>query len=152
MGTSSNAAPRPVSLSGGLHHIIITQGTQLLTQEQPPIILSEIIRKASLGQNIPTDIPPIIAHRQDDEGQTNVIITASAAPTKNDEGGNLLRTLPPIFSEDRTKAQAFLDVIAIWRAINYKKEVMKDPYMQTVLILTFIKGEKMTLLSIQCSR
>jgi hypothetical protein len=49
-------------LSGGLHHIVTTQGTQLLTQEQPPTILQEIVRTASQGQEIPTNIPPIMAH------------------------------------------------------------------------------------------
>jgi hypothetical protein len=37
-------------LSGGLHHIVTTQGTQPLTQEQPPVVLQEIIRTASQGQ------------------------------------------------------------------------------------------------------
>jgi hypothetical protein len=46
-----------------------------------------------------------------------------------------------IFIGDRTKAQTFLDAIAIWRVANYKKEVIKDPYMRTVLILIFIKGD-----------
>jgi hypothetical protein len=46
-----------------------------------------------------------------------------------------------IFSGDRNKAQTFLDNFRGWRAVNYKKEVMKDPYMRTALVLTFIKGE-----------
>jgi hypothetical protein len=75
------------------------------------------------------------------EEQANITITILAPPPKNGEGGNLLETPPPIFMGDQTKAQVFLDAITIWRAVNYKKEVMKDPYMQTALILTFIKGD-----------
>jgi hypothetical protein len=126
-------------ISGGLHHIVTTQGTQLLTREQPPIVLQEIIRTASQGQEILTNIPPVMAHIQ--EEQANVTITTPAPPPRNGEGGNLLGTPPPIFTGDWTKAQAFLDAITIWRVVNYKKEVMKDPYMQTALILKFIKGD-----------
>jgi hypothetical protein len=50
-----------------------------------------------------------MAHIQ--EEQANVTIT-TPAPPKNG-GGNLLGTPPPIFTGDRTKAQAFLDAIAI---------------------------------------
>jgi hypothetical protein len=128
-------------LSGGLHHIITTQGTQLLTQEQNLTVLQEIVRTASQGQEIPTNVPPVMAHVQ--EEQANITITTPAPPPRKGEGGNLLGTPPPIFMGDRTKAQAFLDAIAIWRAVNYKKEVMKDPYMRTALILTFIKGDNM---------
>jgi hypothetical protein len=84
-----------------------------------------------------------MAHIQEERGQVNITIAALAPPPKNGEGGNLLGTPPPIFMGDRTKAQAFLDVIIIWRVVNYKKEVMKDPYMCTALILTFIKGENL---------
>jgi Retrotransposon gag protein len=126
-------------LSGGLHHIVTTQGTQPLTQEQPPIVLQQIVRTTSSGQEIPTNVPPVMAHAQ--EEQVNITIAPPAPSPKNGEGGNLLRTPPPIFIGDRTKAQAFLDAIAIWRVVNYKKEVIKDPYMHTALILTFIKGE-----------
>jgi Retrotransposon gag protein len=80
-----------------------------------------------------------MAHIQ--EEQVNVTVTTLAPPPRNGEGGNLLGTPPPIFMGDQTKAQAFLDAIAIWRAVNYKKEVMKDLYMCTALILTFIKGD-----------
>jgi hypothetical protein len=126
-------------LSGGLHHIVTTQGTQPLTQEQPPTVLQEIVRTASQGQEIPTNIPPVMAHIQ--EEQANITITAPAPSPRNGEGGNLLGTPPPVFMGDRTKAQAFLDAIAVWRAVNYKKEVMRDPYTRTALILTFIKGD-----------
>jgi hypothetical protein len=30
--------------------------------------------------------------------------------------------------------------IDIWRAVNYKKEIIRDPFTQTALILTYIKG------------
>jgi Retrotransposon gag protein len=126
-------------LSGGLHHIVTTQGTQPLTQEQPPVVLQEIVRTASQGQEIPMNIPPVMAHIQ--EEQANITITVPTSSQRNGEGGNLLGTPPSVFMGDRTKAQAFLDAIAVWRAINYKKEVMKDPYTRTTLILTFIKGE-----------
>ena len=80
-----------------------------------------------------------MAHIQ--EEQANVTITAPAPSPRNGEGGNLLGTPPSVFTGDRTKAQAFLDAIAVWRAVNYKKEVMRDPYTHTALILTFIKGD-----------
>jgi len=48
---------------------------------------------------------------------------------------------PPIFYGDRTRAQEFLDTITIWKAVNYKKDVIKDPYTRTALILTYIKGD-----------
>jgi Ty3 transposon capsid-like protein len=80
-----------------------------------------------------------MAHIQ--EEQANVTITAPAPSPRNGEGGNLLGTPPSVFTGDRTKAQAFLDAIAVWRAVNYKKEVMRDPYTRTALILTFIKGD-----------
>jgi hypothetical protein len=103
-------------LSGGLHHIVTTQGTQPLTQEQPPVVLQEIIRTTSQGQEIPTNILPVMAHIQ--EQQANITIMAPAPSPRNGEGGNLLGTPPPVFTGDRTKAQAFLDAIAVWRAVN----------------------------------
>jgi len=48
---------------------------------------------------------------------------------------------PPIFYKDRARVQEFLDTITIWKAVNYKKEVIKDPYTRTALILTYIKGD-----------
>ena len=48
---------------------------------------------------------------------------------------------PPIFYRDRTRAQEFLDTITIWKTLNYKKDVIKDPYTRTALILTYIKGD-----------
>jgi hypothetical protein len=54
---------------------------------------------------------------------------------------SLIGTPPSIFSEDRKKAQTFLNNFRGWKAVNYKKEVIKDPYMCAALILTFIKGE-----------
>jgi len=34
-----------------------------------------------------------------------------------------------------------LDTITIWKTLNYKKDVIKDPYTRTALILTYIKGD-----------
>jgi len=52
-----------------------------------------------------------------------------------------MRNAPPIFYGNRARAQEFLDTITIWKAVNYKKEVIKDPYTRTALILMYIKGD-----------
>jgi len=82
--------------------------------------------------------------QQSPQTQANVTVTAaqggSNASTRNGEGGSLMGNAPPIFYGDRTRAQEFLDTITIWKTLNYKKDVIKDPYTRTALILTYIKG------------
>ena len=76
--------------------------------------------------------------------QVNVTIApmpGTHTQAQNGEGGTLLENPPGNFSGDRSKAQKFLDTINIWRAVNYKKEIMRDPFTCTALILTYIKGE-----------
>ena len=34
-----------------------------------------------------------------------------------------------------------MDTINIWRVVNYKKEIIRDPFTCTALVLTYIKGE-----------
>ena len=129
-------------ISEGLHHIVTTQGTSPLTEEQPPVILPAIICSVSQGEAIPTNITPAVAHNSPKHVNVTIAPT-SGTPTQawNGEGGTLLRNPPGIFSGDRSKAQKFLDTIDIWRAVNYRKEIMRDPFTCTALILTYIKGE-----------
>jgi len=82
---------------------------------------------------------------QTPQTQANVTITpaqgGSNTQTRNGNGGSLMGNAPPIFYSDRARAQEFLDMTTIWKAVNYKKEVIKDPYTRTALILTYIKGD-----------
>ena len=82
---------------------------------------------------------------QTPQTQANVTITpAQGSPNtqiRNGDGGSLMGNTPPIFYGDRARAQEFLDTITIWKVVNYKKEVIKDPYTRTALILTYIKGD-----------
>ena len=139
--TSAQGAEEEI-ISGGLHHIITTQGTSPLTEEQPPVILPSIIHSASQGEAISTNIPPAVAYNS--PGHVNVTIApTSGTPTQvwNGEGGALLGNPLGIFSGDRSKAQKLLDTINIWRVVNYKKEIMRDPFTHIALVLTYIKGE-----------
>ena len=87
-------------------------------------------------------IPTQIRMASPTSAQANVTVSTGPAPTKSaGEGGGLFGTPPPIFNGDRTKAQTFLDAFAIWQLVNYKKDVIRDPYMRTALVLTFIKGD-----------
>jgi len=89
-----------------------------------------------MGSSQPQQLP---------QTQANVTVTAaqggSNTSTRNGEGGALMGNSPPIFYRDRTRAQEFLDTITIWKTLNYKKDVIKDPYTRTALILTYIKGD-----------
>ena len=80
---------------------------------------------------------------QTPQTQANVTITPAQGSNtqRNGEGGSLMGNAPPIFYGDRARAQEFLDTIMIWKAVNYKKEVIKDPYTRTALVLTYIKGD-----------
>jgi len=76
--------------------------------------------------------------------QGNVTITpaqGSNMQTRNGEGGSLMGNAPPTFYGDRARAQEFLNTITIWKVVNYKKEVIRDPYTRTALVLTYIKGD-----------
>jgi len=83
--------------------------------------------------------------QQSPQTQANVTVTAAQGGSNtsawNGDGGSLIGNSPPIFYGDRTRAQEFLDTIAIWKTLNYKKDVIKDPYTRTALILTYIKGD-----------
>jgi len=93
--------------------------------------------------------PPVIIgmasqHSQTPQTQANVTITpaqGSNTQTRNGDGGSLMGNALPIFYRDRARAQEFLNTITIWKAVNYKKEVIKDPYTRTALVLTYIKGD-----------
>ena len=82
---------------------------------------------------------------QTPQTQANITITlaqeGSNTQTRNDDGGSLMGNAPPIFYGNRARAQEFLDTITIWKAVNYKKDVIKDPYTRTALVLTYIKGD-----------
>jgi hypothetical protein len=142
------AGPSEEIISGGLHHIVTTQGSHPLREETPPVILPAIEQSASQGEEIPIDIQPLAAtsyetiQKEEPTMTTEINVTRiPPPPAEPGNGGGLVGTPPMIFSGDRNKAQTFLDSFRGWRAVNYKKEVMKDPYMRTALVLTFIKGE-----------
>jgi len=59
---SHSRVPEEETLARGLHHIVTTAGTNPLTEEQPPVLLQAITLAAHLGQEIPTNIPPLAAH------------------------------------------------------------------------------------------
>jgi len=85
------------------------------------------------------------SQQQIPQTQANMTITpvqgGSNTQTRNGDGGSLMGNAPPIFYDDRVRAQEFLDTITIWKAVNYKKEVIKDPYTRMALILTYMKGD-----------
>jgi len=145
----SKATPDEEIISGGTHHIVTHQGTHPLTPEQPPALLEAISRSASQGETIPINFPPAIigmASQQTHMPQTQANVTITPAQggntqTRNGDGGSLMGNAPPIFYGDMARAQEFLDTITIWKAVNYKKEVIKDPYTRTALVLTYIKGD-----------
>jgi len=145
----AKATPDEETIAGGTHHIVTLQGTHPLTLEQPPILLEAISHSASQGESIPMYFPPAIIgmassqQPQTSQTQANMTITPAQGSNtqRNGEGGSLMGNAPPIFYEDRMQAQEFLDMITIWKAVNYKKEVMKDPYTRTALVLTYIKGD-----------
>jgi len=147
----SKATPDEEIISGGTHHIVTLQGTHPLTPEQPPVLLEAISCSASLGETILMYFPPTIIRmstsqpQQLPQAQANVTVTVAQGGSNtsawNGEGGSLMGNSPPIFYGDQTRAQEFLDTISIWRALNYKKDIIKDPYTRTALILTYIKGD-----------
>jgi hypothetical protein len=53
--------PSEEIISGGLHHIVTTQGSHPLREETPPVILPAIEQSISQGQEIPLDAQPIAA-------------------------------------------------------------------------------------------
>jgi hypothetical protein len=142
-----HAGPSEEILSGGLHHIATIQGSHPLREETPPVILPAIKQSVSQGHEIPTEIQPLAATYESTPLEeptmtTEINVTRiPPPPAEPGNGGGLVGTPPMIFSGDRKKAQTFLNAFRGWKAVNYKKEVMRDPYMRVALILTFIKGE-----------
>jgi hypothetical protein len=142
------AGPSEEIISGGLHHIVTTQGSHPLKEETPPVILPAIKQSISQGEEIPIEIYPLATTSQKQSHSEEPIMTTQVnvtqippPPADPGNGGGLVGTPPMISSGDRKKAQTFLDAFRGWRAVNYKKEVMRDPYMRIALVLTFIKGE-----------
>jgi hypothetical protein len=143
-----HAGPSEEVILGGLHHIVITQGSHPLREETPPVILPAIEQSISQGYEIPIEIQPLAATSHESTTLEEPVMTTEInvtrippPPAEPGNGGGLVGTPPMIFSGDRKKAQTFLDTFRGWKAVNYKKEVIRDPYMRVALILTFIKGE-----------
>ena len=73
----------------------------------------------------------------------NVTTTSNPpAPPTTNGGNSLVGAPPPVFDGNRKKSQNFLYAFKGWRAVNHKKETMKNPFERTALILTYIRGDK----------
>jgi hypothetical protein len=59
------AGPSKEVISGGLHHIVTTQGSHPLKEEIPPVILPAIEQSVSQGQEILIEIQPFAATSQE---------------------------------------------------------------------------------------
>jgi hypothetical protein len=132
------------ALAGGLFHIATTLGTTSLTVEGPTGMFQAIISAAAQGQTIPTEGIPADTTM---EGINTTVMgnpqiqTTTDTTTDKGEKGALYGTLPPIFDRDKTKTKAFSLTVKAWRAVNWRKAVMRNPYTRTVLILNYIKGK-----------
>ena len=63
------------------------------------------------------------------------------ALTDEGEKGALYGSPPPVFDGDTSKTKAFDLAVKGWRAVNWRKAVMRNPYTRTALILNFICGK-----------
>ena len=61
-------------------------------------------------------------------------------PNDRRNGMKLSGKEPAIFDGDRSKAEAFLLEWTIYRLLNGEQDIMRQPFSQVMLFLTFIKG------------
>jgi hypothetical protein len=62
------------------------------------------------------------------------------AAAANIETGRLRNDPPDLFHEDHSKLDQFKKEFKLWRGLNVNHEIMRSPYLCTMLILSLIKG------------
>jgi hypothetical protein len=115
-----------------------------LTPEKPAYL--QLVEQAiKAGLNVPPPLPlvhpvhplapqlpapqPIVPIQQN--------IMAAAV---NIETGRLRNDPPDLFHGDRSKLDQFKKEFKLWRGLNVNHEIMRSPYLCTMLILSLIKG------------
>jgi hypothetical protein len=124
-------------ITGGLHHVLTTQETNPLTQEEPPHIMQDIEEHINQGGEVPMDIPPVGAIHT-----TQTTNMPSVNVISNGSRGSLKGDPPSVFDRTRSKAETFRDEFIIYWKINRANASMKEPLTQILMALSFIKGEK----------
>jgi hypothetical protein len=62
------------------------------------------------------------------------------AAATNIETGHLRNDPPDLFHGDHLKLDQFKKEFKLWRGLNVNHEIMRSPYLRTMLILSLIKG------------
>jgi hypothetical protein len=62
------------------------------------------------------------------------------AAATNIETGRLRNDPPDLFHGDRSKLDQFKKEFKLWRGLSVNHEIMRSPYLRTMLILSLIKG------------
>jgi hypothetical protein len=115
-----------------------------LTPEEPAYL--QLVEQAiEAGLNVPPS-PPLVhpvhplasqlpAPQPIIPIQQNIMATAT-----NIETGRLRNDPPDLFCGDRSKLDQFKKEFKLWRGLNVNHEIMRSPYLCTMLILSLIKG------------
>jgi hypothetical protein len=144
--SESPQADDPV-LVAQLQHGLDIQGSEPenpLTPEEPAYL--QLVEQAvEAGLNVPP--PPPLVHPVHPLApqlpalqpiipiQQNIMATAT-----NIETGHLRNDPPDLFRGDRSKLDQFKKEFKLWRGLNVNHEIMRSPYLHTMLILSLIKG------------
>jgi hypothetical protein len=123
--------------TGGLHHILTTQGINPLIEEKLPTFMQGIKKHICQGGEVTVDIPPagaIHATTTMNLPQVNIINDGSRGSLKGDPLN--------IFDGTRSKAETFKDEFSIYWKINRNNASMKESLTRILMALSFIKGEK----------
>jgi hypothetical protein len=124
--------------------VLVSNATRWAHPTGPTGMFQAIISTAAQGQTIPTEGIPADATM---EGINTTVMgnpqiqTTTDTTTDEGEKGALYGTPPLIFNGDKTKTEAFSLAVKAWRAVNWRKAVMRNPYTRTALILNYIKGK-----------
>ena len=110
--TISPAQPGPPTeiITVGLHHIVTTQGTNPLTEEGLPSIMTSIEQNITQGGEIPLSYPPAEA--------INATIDETQSTTNEGGRGSLKGSPPKEFDGTRSKSETFGDNFSIYQRIN----------------------------------
>jgi hypothetical protein len=105
---------------------LIEQAIEAELNVPPPPSLAHLVHPLAPQLPAPQPIVPI---------QQNIMAIAM-----NIETGHLKNNPPDLFREDHSKLDQFKKEFKLWRGLNVNHEIMRSPYLRTMLILSLIKG------------
>lgn len=141
---STLSEPHEEFISGGLHHIATLSGMHPLTTETLEAPLTQhIYEAATLGSEIPTNIPPLAPHVDIMSGltaDTTITQNPTPAPAPTNGEGGLYETPLALFTGDRNKSKDFMRAFNRWWKLNKDKPIFAQPYKCVALFINHLRG------------